>query len=74
MENSFEPRESFVNKNEESYLSEKMIIGSKFEIVWPYQMVVDTPEMLNGLKTCYYFHAFLVVWLLLNIIREAEEH
>jgi hypothetical protein len=43
------------------YLSEKVVVGSEFEFIWTYQMVVDTPKMLNCLKACYNLHTFLVV-------------
>lgn len=43
------------------YLSEKVVVGSEFEFIRAYQMVVDTPKMLNCLKACYNLHTFLVV-------------
>jgi hypothetical protein len=48
-------------RKKEVYLSEKVVVGSEFEFIWAYQMVVDTPKMLNCLKACYNLHTFLVV-------------
>lgn len=59
--------------NEKVYLSKKVVVGCEFEFIRAYQMVVDTPKMLNCLKACYNLHTFLVVRLLLHEIPEIEK-